>query len=380
MRIKFLQPFVLAFIIYLLINGGLTLTSHKSLIKNKSGMDKSIVGQACHQAIAEYQESPHAPEITLIGSSLMMSAVWSVDAKNYKNTKDVYHHHKSQYLSASLKTLGLSGIDIFSFGLPGIMVSDVYLIVDKLLKDNQKPNLIVYGIAPRDFMDDLLTGETQTAIFRELSDLSELWQSGDLYLNTLAEKIDFALNNIFYLYGKRCRYQGNIQSLANRITDKIFITKDTTNKNSKNNNELLFCSNSNKKELWNKSIKEYRARYKHFNEKQFQKQIAFLEALLKTAKERQINVMLVNMPLTKDNLALMPENFYNEYMKAINKLSKTYAVSLVDLHNDKNYSDNCFFDTVHLNDRGGHIFLNQLALYIEKNSDKQIAAKKTFVY
>ncbi|MFX5972531.1 hypothetical protein ABTE98_19220, partial [Acinetobacter baumannii] len=63
---------------------------------------------------------------------------------------------------------------VFSFAVPGAMVSDMDLILDKVLTGPKKPSLIVYGVAPRDFMDDLAGGETKTATFQRLGDVSDL--------------------------------------------------------------------------------------------------------------------------------------------------------------------------------------------------------------
>ncbi|MFW1420207.1 hypothetical protein ACEV8X_22520, partial [Vibrio parahaemolyticus] len=73
-----------------------------------------------------------------------------------------------------------------------------------------------------------------------------------------------------------------------------------------------------------------------------------------------MNVLLVNMPLTQTNLGLMPDGLYANYLSMLHEISDKNNVSLLDLAQNK-YSDDCFYDTVHLNEIGAEPFLSSLS-------------------
>lgn len=54
------------------------------------------------------------------------------------------------------------------------MPSDAYLITQLLLGYKDHPKLIVYGVGPRDFVDNLLTSATSTDPYRCLSKILNL--------------------------------------------------------------------------------------------------------------------------------------------------------------------------------------------------------------
>ena len=324
-----------------------------------SSEEKGIVFQACNSAVSDYRRGGAGGGVVLMGSSLMMTPIWSQDVRWFPNVADVYHHHLSLSFERLLSSRGLR-TKVFNFALPGAMVSDVYLLSRKLFRDDRTPSLVVYGIGPRDFMDDLLTGETRTAVFQKLSDLSDLTGSGDLYFSSFEEKADFALNNAIFLYGKRCRYQDKLSQTVNKLYDRLGkVATSVVGRQAGAN--LDAASLADRQGLWRKSIEEYRARYRRFNQKQFEKQCDFLRAFLKTAQERHFKVVLANMPLTADNLHLMPPGFYEHYRATVASLARAYGVPLLDLQGDRHYNDLCFYDTVHLNADGGQRLLTGLA-------------------
>jgi hypothetical protein len=351
---RLLSSAILAIGLFMTINMGISLFSNKKI----TGGDQSAVAEASQTAIDQYQSLSQAPDIALIGSSLMMAPVWSLDNKKFPQTADIYHHHRSLTLEQNLAKVTGHKQAVFSFGLPGLMVSDAFLLNRKLLSKSKHPQTIVIGVAPRDFMDDLLTGETRTAIFQQLMTLDDLPEIGDLYLNSWTEKADFILNNSFYLYGKRFRYQDKLSQIYKRALRTLHLETEQTAQASGAGNDFL--QGQNRALIWSKSIEEYKARYKHFNEKQFSKQSLFLVELVKAATANNIKVVLVNMPLTQDNLAAMPKELYPRFSNYVQDTANRYGCKLINMQANNTFSDNEFYDTVHLNAKGGEHFLKIL--------------------
>lgn len=362
---------LLAIGVFLCVN--ITLSLYALTPRAKQPQERSATFQACDSAVEQFLNSSQTPQVVLMGSSLVMAPLWSLDASTFTGVVDVYHHHRALFLQQSLERAG-KPTNTFSFALPGAMMSDFYLIAKKLFTNTHIPQLLICGLAPRDFMDDLLTGETRTATFQRLMTLQDLPFLGNFYLTTFQEKTDFLLNHLFYVYGKRWRYQDKIVHTLHSIYNHLFPSKTTDSVAQRSQLEQQFMLNQNHKQVWLKSIDEYRARYQHFNHEQFKKQVSFLQRLLALCHERKITIVLVNMPLTRANIELMPKELYRQYLESLNSLALKYKCTLLNLQNDS-YLPNDFYDTVHLSASGGRRFVDTLASFIAKYPQKQLALR-----
>jgi hypothetical protein len=78
------------------------------------------------------------------------------------------------------------------------------------------------------------------------------------------------------------------------------------------------------------------------------------------AKQDGIKVLIVNMPLTKTNMALMPEGYYQEYLQVLQTTNDRYHCQLLDLNNDKSFETADFRDTAHMNASGGRKLIDRI--------------------
>jgi hypothetical protein len=318
-------------------------------------MDQNGVLQTIDSAVQQYKAAEQ-PDVVLLGSSLIMSPVWTADFHRYGHVGDFYRHHRSYQLEKKLQADGGQPTRVFSFAVPGAMVSDMDLIVDKVLTGAKKPSLVVYGVAPRDFMDDLAGGETKTATFSRLGEVSDLGKQ-NFAASTTDEKLELVFNRACYLFGKRTRYQAKTDDYFRKLAHAATV---------QNQDQFATAANLNvcplfqpKPILWQKSLDEYRMRYQRFNQTQFKKQEMFLQDMISTCDKNGIRILLVNMPLTETNIKLMPEGLYDKYRSMLRDISSKNNISLLDLTKQK-YKDDYFYDTVHLNDAGAEPFLTSL--------------------
>lgn len=181
-------------------------------------------GDSIQKALRQAQqklasESTGKRPVVFIGSSLIIAPLWSTDVKHGYFYKDCMLHHESKCFENILKKDGLSA-PVVSLATAGQFVSDTYLIIDKFfdstggagaktaaagaktaaaangaaggsahnLGDNSgdgslngKPLALIYGIAPRDFMDDTTGGLALTSVFDELVEASDLPGLGELF-------------------------------------------------------------------------------------------------------------------------------------------------------------------------------------------------------
>lgn len=358
---------LVAISLFLLINLGLSANTSTGNRLLKKPEETNATAQACDSALYQYAASKSVPEIVLIGSSVLMAPTWSVDSQVFPQVPDVYHHHRWLSLESKATQKRQKQTSVFTFALPGLMVSDGYLIVDKVLNGKLKPKLIGYALTPRDFMDDLMTGETRTITFNRLMRLNDIARLGSAYLSSPQEALEFVIDNVCYLYGKRYRYQEKCVALLRKVSGALLGPGATVETQRSTIGAQQFLLIQDRQLAWGRSIEEYRNRYKHFDRAQFEKQVRFLSRLLLLARERGIDLALINMPLTDANKNLMPTGFYQYYKSTINNIARNNSVPIIDLDKGRGYSDDCFYDTVHLNAVGGKRLLGSIAAWFNSN-------------
>jgi hypothetical protein len=114
-------------------------------------------------------------------------------------------------------------------------------------------------------------------------------------------------------------------------------------------------------EKYTDNTQEYLRRYSHPDIHTYRTQMFFLNKIAEFCRKERIELVVVNMPITPDNLRLLKPGGYRGYLQGLrefaifNKLSGVY-----DLNNFAKYSHKDFHDTVHLNAFGGRKFFDDL--------------------
>ncbi|CAN5274490.1 hypothetical protein BH11CYA1_BH11CYA1_09770 [soil metagenome] len=354
---------------------------------------KDAIQKSLAEATAELQKQAGAEPVVLIGSSLILAPLWSVDVAHGKFFKDCMQHHTSNHLEK------LTGCPVVSLATAGQFVSDTYLITEKLLNEKQHPKVLIYGVAPRDFMDDTTGGLAMTSVFDSLVETKDFPKINKLFFNNFDERGDFVLNRSVFLYRKRGRYQAKMQDFTTKLGEKVLAhvplqagsavlaSNITAASNIGDTNASAaatasgvdplanFLLGGDRDAVWKQSIEEYAKRYKRFNAKQFEKQKECFRALTALCAERKIKLCVVAMPLTDDNRKLMPADLYQQYRSFVKEATSEAAVPFVDLQDSKTYDDSNFYDTVHLNSKGGERFLSAMSNLV-KEQEHAIATGK----
>jgi hypothetical protein len=310
------------------------------------------------------------PTVVLLGSSLIMHPFWAMDVELNPKIEDIFHHHQSTTLVNELAKGGSPDQRVYSLAVFGEMASDSYIFVNELLKGTKKPDVLVYGIAPRDFGDSFLTAPMATFTFRKLVGLSNLPRYADFYLPTWQDKADFVATHVCYFYGKRWRLQHEIGKGFDHVVRfaGINTVAPAAQSSTKNKEQSGFLMVGMTKDRWDNSQKEYRQRYRDIGSKDFEVQMGFLQKLLNQCEERGIKVVLVNMPLTDINRELLPNGFYNEIFRPRVKQMAQHSenVKFIDLGESTEFSYADYWDTAHLNNVGGHKLLKHVVPAVEE--------------
>jgi hypothetical protein len=375
------RPISWALAIFTLINLGLAQVSsiQQERSARSAGGDFWTNPALIDLAIKEYKEQKPPANVVLLGSSLMMFPFWAMDASFDPKIADIAHYHKSVALQAVLEKNGIKNSSVFSLASAGQMSSDAFLYASEFLKGDTKPEVVVWGIAPRDFADDNVKSPMATVSFKQIVDLHNFSSYAKTFLPRFEDKAEFIANHSCFLYGRRWRFQKEADRTLEKISAavaRVFVGKAADSKitatagsavpapiaaaaaaTSANTPDLSISSllAGTAEQRWETSTREYRGRYKNIAERDLSVQMSCLDNTLKICQERGIKVVLVNMPLTKLNQGLMADGFYQRFNQQVKTLASAYGkdVTLVDMTNQSQFQESDFWDTVHMNHIGG---------------------------
>jgi hypothetical protein len=363
-------------------------------------------------AAQEFLEQKEPSDVVLLGSSLVMHPVSRLDADYLNKDLDYVHHHSSKYLADGLATTlkrncvgaGLPRpnrghvcdeggvtppLQCFNFALPGGMVSDDYIVYRSLFTNERKPKVIVLGLSLRDFIDNGVHCAAATPAFRYLNRFCNVDDIVDISMPQIFQRFDYWQGKAIYLWGKKLDLQVLLAESTKRLcgpfATQIFypsalnsldLTRNLPSNARAEVEEGMFIVKSHQPYSFEDNSSEYRKRYRQGNESLFANQTKFLERLLDLAKKDNVKVILVNMPLTKANLALMPPNYYQRYVQLLQNCSQKWQTGFVDLNAQDKFQVTDFYDTSHMNGDGGKKLVDSLIEAISNNQEIAFALQR----
>jgi hypothetical protein len=128
------------------------------------------------------------------------------------------------------------------------------------------------------------------------------------------------------------------------------------------------------KRLFLDNIDDYKCRYKFPNEKNYGVQMRFLDRLIALCQSHDIDIVLVNMPITKRNMDILEPSWRDRYFHDVHRLAQLHKVPLLDQCQFEAYSPDDFRDTVHLNGFGGRKFIDLLVDRLAQRPDTKRVA------
>ncbi|MBX9947864.1 MAG: hypothetical protein K2Y39_01750 [Candidatus Obscuribacterales bacterium] len=335
---------------------------------------KTWTGWAVEDFLSDKQGRP---QFVFMGSSLVLVPVAGVDADYLNHPIDGSHHHNSQYFEDQFKRHTGMKVKTFNFGLPGEMPSDAFLITKFLLKGEKRPDVIVYGVGPRDFMDSLLPSPAATDPYQYLSRFGDVTSHRHLIAPEWDQRLNFELAQLVYPYGhkydmsvstERAVTQAINEWLPKPKTDKPFTIQDRRTlfpyykQMEITSNEAFFRPTTPETRTFdNANLNEYKKRYARLNWRTYCHQMKFLADLMNSARERGTQVILISMPITDINRDLLEKGTWDSYKKSLKVLAQSKDATFIDLGDSKQFATSDFMDTVHLHSGGGMKLLDIVA-------------------
>ncbi len=281
--------------------------------------------------------------IVLLGSSLGLVAANLADYKNFAvprpDSQSFLTYNRFRTLDRLLND-GKSGPPVQTLCLTqgGNMVSEDLLLLMASLKAGIQPRLVIYLTSPRDFLDRLHAPHMQSKLAKTISGrLNDGWN----FKRPVEENLENCAGQlvpVFMLRSAIIKYVGGLKNQAAKA-DKSSIEQFKGIKDEPGEQSLLD----------EKMRADYEKRYLPIDWARFKQESQSLEEISAICKNNHIPLVVVAMPLSRQNLALLPVNFLNKYQQTLSSISSNY----LDLTDNSQFETRDFLDAVHLRSSGG---------------------------
>lgn len=333
------------------------------------------------------------PEILIMGCSLPQVSIANYDAERFKtvdatNIQLIRQYTKALYLEELLAKKGIKNQRIFNLTSAGAMASDADLILEKSLEFGKHPKCVILGIGPRTFFDNTYPEITPVVELlekhRSIKDLAKT----DL---SLEERREIILDRLWSFYRDKTDYRNFLVKyacykvhreptiyLAQQKAAAEKAMKGVPRSKERTTNATSACNATSAKTWSSKTAnrhpcpKEFEAdlalynmRYNPPNYKRFETEVSGLKRLLQRCQKEGIKILIVDMPRTEENEALIEKNLLKRYKEEIQAISKGFdTASYLNLNDGKTCSIEDYIDSVHCNASGGKKVQNRLVEHI----------------
>jgi len=353
-----LQLFVLLIALYAVLEP--CLPNFAQMIK-----PELIPSNSMRVKITDFLSTPSNPDIVIMGSSLVLAPALHCDAamlplsvkeKAIFRKNQAKSYTKAQYLEDLLSESSGKNLNIYNLGIPSAMAADNYILLEEMIACNKRPDLIILGLAARDFINCARVNPEQSPLCDEVRRFHKErnYTNADQIRSVptvIGENIGAFKNNLVL-----------IKSLANDIVcewrQKGF--KPETQSEQALQEVVLPTRDA---------IEQDRIKYSKFftdaTPQVLRGQLDYADRIVKLANKAKIPIVIVNMPVTSTHKALLSPELSSMYQNGIENLAIRNDCALIDLDSTSQFDgDSDFRDSVHLNAKGGRKFYNELVAQI----------------
>lgn len=342
-----------------------------------------------------YLKDIQRPDVVVCGSS-QIGGLQAADANRLNAPVDFVRDHHCRSIEAHLQKSDGSPY-VFLCALPGAMISDHFAIARALYQSKGAPSAVVLTVSPRDFIDNSLPCAGSTEPYRYFAQFSDMSKYKRLAYNEPWQAFQFIVSEELplrhlaaYLKDKESQYLAaadttgsagvdgarnkgaNDQSLEEKkasINDQVKFVMGGYEGNIKPGQAVL---TPNLPRIFVDNSRDYRRRYKNSHPATYDVQMQYFREFLAYLNTQQTRVIVLGMPLTKENRAVLPETFWSKYRADMQALCTGGNATWVDLIADPEFSREDFCDTVHLNGAGGE----KLAAKIAGSLNQELALSR----
>lgn len=323
-----------------------------------------------------------APHVVLMGSSLMVAPVMQAESMHLNKPIERFFYRRATVFDDLLKqnlkcptAASTAGVQSYCLAIGGEMASDAYLIAKHVLT-GEPPVAIIYGIAPRDFQENLMSGIQTTQTYQALANVTDLPMLFEEQPMSWEKQADCVASSLWQLW----RYRTDVRSFATLRTKKLLEAlcplivwekygKDMQLRPQRRGQfpeEAIGTPRAVPGQpLDHSTAREVRDRYatsyNPVNEDMVKAQFDYFSQFLADMRKKNVSVLVVNMPLSKSNKSLLPGGFYDEYLQRAKAACAHNQTDFIDMNYGRWDDDGNFIDTVHLKPQLSKSFLSALA-------------------
>jgi hypothetical protein len=327
------------------------------------------------------QQLAAAPDVVLLGSSVMVSPVLQAESLRLQSPLKRMRHRQCGELAQALNAEGLRVHRVFNFAVFGCMVSDAYWITKNVLLPGrcQKPRAIIYGVAPRDIQDNILqlSGIPATESFQCLASADDALCVKNTMEMNWTKRLELVFGRVSSLW--RCRADlvalANLRgkklleaalpwvAFENRLSDgSVKVQRGGMFREEAIGEPMVVPGYGLEHISTELTDQQYQFRYNPLSPRMNEVQLSYLEKLIALCREQEVTLVIVNMPLSEHNHKLMPPALYPLFVDRVASACRHGQVEFVDLAKTGCYTgDDNFVDGVHLSCERSRPFLKFLA-------------------
>jgi hypothetical protein len=307
--------------------------------------------------------SAEDPHVILTGSSLFLYPALRCDQlrSNVRARYDAKfiaqelgNYSKASCFEDALKKTAKSPLTVANLATGGELMSDQYLVLKHWIGSGKKPEYAICDLSPREFQDNWQRSIQSTTICKVLSDEFSLFEL--FFANLAGGDLRFLLNFQSVIYKDRAMYKeaclrnyGALFQLHSTLEIKELSKAEKSNSNDDSDKPIY---DSNYKGPYDLAA-YYKKTYLPLDKSMYKKELFFLTAYLKLAQEKNIKVLLVLMPLPRENLEMLPIQFREQFVADMKRIALQYKAVLVQPASQDIYTSSDFEDFAHLNAQGG---------------------------
>lgn len=322
----------------------------------------------------KYVDQESTPDVVVLGSSQINTAVLATDAHEEQKVIDSLTHREITSLARRLNnTVGGGNLKAFNAAIAGSVASDYYMVAKALFDGYAKPKLVIIGVSPRDFIDNQLPVASATEPFRFFSQFVDTGKLTELAYPDPVTRVNAQLGMTFDKLPLRQVHsmvdtflRGQKKEVAEHSKNALLAAVSNAAQVVKPGEWMI---PANMPPIYVDNSYEYLKRYKDPNPPTYPIQLAFFDELLSWLNKENVKVLVVGMPTRPENRNLLPPIFWSNYRATLQGLCESNSAYFVDISGCNDFEKSDFVDTVHMNASGGAKLLDVFAEGIAKRND-----------
>lgn len=378
LRAKLRSVFVVAFALFALINVTCSLTTPFKFDPYKY----SYRGWSWW-ALDDLKRNSNEYNVALLGSSLMVGAAAGCDANYLHKQLDLTKYHEMAYVNDRFRQLFGGNFRTFNLSAPGQMPSDAYLMLKAMAETGNRPDVVIYGIAPRDFIDSTLCAPSDTEPFHYLSRIVSIDDVYNAEFRSFWGKLDWLLQKAAFFDEHSLDFQLAFKDTVQTLVDKFIPAPWTAHPftwwdrvkvlpaylPAEIHESAVIISPLRQADVdFKDNTWEYLQRYRSPDMHTFRTQMYFLRKLTEYCHRERIELVLVNMPIMRFNVDMLPPGIHAKYLNALKEFAWNHNIIYYNLCDFNAYTRQDFHDTVHLSHLGARKFFDKLIANLNNDS------------